>query len=95
MDPSNKDIKVLLDTVITRIEKNEKENKRISDALIVVKEELKDPLRVPTSLPVVLKNTWVLSGYKFNPVTVNVSPSVIFLYISIHVNRSASQGVLA
>jgi len=42
MDPSNKDIKVLLDTVITRIEKNEKENKRISDALIVVKEELKD-----------------------------------------------------
>ena len=42
MDPSNKDIKVLLDTVITRIEKNERENKRISDALIVVKEELKD-----------------------------------------------------
>ena len=42
MDPSNKDIKVLLDTVITRIEKNEKENKRISDALITVKEQLKD-----------------------------------------------------
>ena len=42
MDPSNKDIKVLLDTVITRIEKNEIENKRISDALIVIKEELKD-----------------------------------------------------
>ena len=42
MDPSNKDIKVLLDTVITRIEKNEKENKRISDPLIVVKEELND-----------------------------------------------------
>ena len=42
MNPSNKDIKVLLDTVITRIEKNEKENKRISDALITVKEQLKD-----------------------------------------------------
>ena len=42
MDPSNKDIKVLLDSVISRIEKNEKENKRISDALITVKDELKD-----------------------------------------------------
>tara|TARA_B100000287_G_scaffold306232_1_gene289359 strand:+ start:670 stop:990 length:321 start_codon:yes stop_codon:yes gene_type:complete len=42
MNPSNKDIKILLDAVITRIEKNEKENKRISDALIIVKDELKD-----------------------------------------------------
>ncbi len=42
MDPSNKDIKILLDAVITRIEKNEKENKRISEALVTVKNELKD-----------------------------------------------------
>jgi hypothetical protein len=42
MNPTNTDIKILLDAVINRMEKNELENKKISKTLIVVKEELKD-----------------------------------------------------
>jgi len=42
MDPPNKDIKILLASVITRLEKNEKENEKISGSLVTVKDELKD-----------------------------------------------------